>query len=127
MRTSIYPSDLTDKQWALLESLFPPPKAGGRPRTVNLREVVNAILYQNRSGCQWRMLPSDFPPWGTVHWYYRQWRLSGVWLKIHDVLREQVRMQAGKQATPSAAIVDSQSVKTVEKGALAADTMPARK
>lgn len=111
-----YPSDLTNRQWQLIEPLLPPPKPGGRAREVDLREVVNGICYMSRSGCAWRMLPHDLPPWGTVHWYYRQWRLDGTWEKLHEVLREKVRTAAGREATPSAAIIDSQSVKTTEKG-----------
>ncbi len=122
MRTTHYPSDLTDEQWALIAPSIPPPKPGGRPRTVDMRGLTNAIFYQNRSGCQWRMLPAEFGPWSTVHHYYRQWRLDGTWSTIHDALRERVRLKVGKQATPSAAIIDSQSVKTVEKGALAGAT-----
>jgi putative transposase len=88
---------------------------------VNVRELVNAILYFVRTGCQWRNIPhDDFPPWGTVHYYYRRWRLDGTWEKIHDALREQVRTEKeGREATPSAAIIDSQSVKSTEKGGLA--------
>ena len=127
MRTSSYPSDLTDEQWALIAPFVPPPKPGGRPRTVDMREVIDAIFYQNRSGCQWRMLPAEFGPWSTVHHYYRQWRLDGTWARMHDALRERVRLKVGKQATPSAAIIDSQSVKSVEKGALAGATTQARR
>jgi transposase len=127
MRTTSYPSDLTDEQWAAIAPLIPPPKRGGRPRSVDMRELINAIFYQNRSGCQWRMLPSEFAPWGTVHYYYRQWRLDGTWARIHDTLREKVRLKAGKQATPSAAIIDSQSVKSVEKGAFAGATTRAKR
>jgi len=111
-----YPSDLTDKQWQEIESLIPPPKPGGRPRKVNMREVLNGIFYLVRGGCSWRMLPNDFPPWGTVHYYYWRFRREGVWQKINDVLREKVRLQEKRKATPSAAIIDSQSVKTTEKG-----------
>ena len=110
-RTS-YPSDLTDRQWSIIEPLIPPAEPGGRERSVDMREVVNAILYLNRSGCSWRMLPHEFPPWGTVHYYYRRFRLDGSWQLIHDKLREKVRRKAGKKPTPSAAIIDSQSVKT---------------
>ena len=111
-----YPSDLTDEQWSLIETRLPPSKPGGRRREVNLREVVNAIFYISRGGCAWRMLPHDFPPWSTVYHYYRPWRLDGTWEKIHDSLREQVRQSEGRNMQPSAGIIDSQSVKTTEKG-----------
>ena len=116
MERHAYPSDLQDEQWQKIEALIPKAKDGGRPRTVQMREVMNAILYLLRTGCAWRMLPHDLPPWGTAHYYYRRFRLEGVWQKIHDRLREEVRQAAGREATPSAAIVDSQSVKTTEKG-----------
>jgi putative transposase len=126
MERNPYPSDVTDEQWSLIESRIPPEKPGGRPRSVVMREVINGILYLNRTGCSWRMLPHDLPPWGTVHYYYRCFRLQGIWQDIHDRLREQVRVDAGKEKTPSAAIIDSQSVKTAEKGG-AAGTMRERK
>jgi putative transposase len=117
-----YPTDLTDAQWRVLEPLVPPAKPGGRPREVDMRAVLNRIFYHARGGASWRMLPPDLPPWGTVHSYYRAWRLDGVWPRMHDVLRGKVRRQVGRAATPSAAIVDSQSVKTTEKGGRAATT-----
>ena len=122
-----YPTDLTDEQWARIAPSIPPAMPGGRRRTVNVREVVNAILYFVRTGCQWRNLPHDFPPWGTVHYYYSRWRLDGTWQKVHDALREQVRSEKeGREATPSAAIIDSQSAKTTEKGGLAVTTRVSR-
>lgn len=111
-----YPTDLTDEQWQLIEPLLPKVKPGGRPRSTNMRDVVNGILYLVRTGCSWRMLPHDFPPWPTVHDYYWHFRRDGIWEKVHNHLREQVRVSAGRQASPSAAIIDSQSVKTAEKG-----------
>ena len=123
---TLYPSDLTDAQWAIIARLIPPAKAGGCPRKTDMRALINGILYVNRSGCSWRMLPKDFPPWSTVHWYYRQFRLTGVWDRIHEVLRDRVRKQLGRRVSPSAAIIDSQSVKTAEKGGTEV-TMRARK
>jgi putative transposase len=117
MNTKPYPSDLTNEQWRVIEPLLPKAKFGGRPRMTDLRRVVNGIMYLVRTGCSWRMLPRDFPPWPTVHDYYRRFRREGIWEKVHSRLREQVRVEAGRQASPSAAIIDSQSVKTAEKGA----------
>jgi putative transposase len=112
-----YPSDLTMEQWILLEPLLPAEDEGlGRPREVDLREVINAILYLNRSGCQWDMLPHDLPPKSTVYGYFAQWRDDGTWQRIMDMLRTEVRTAAGREATPSAASVDSQSVKTTSLG-----------
>jgi transposase len=111
-----YPSDMTDAEWLLVEPLIPPAKRPGRKRTVNLREVVNAIFYVLSSGCQWRMLPKDFPPRSTVHEYLMLWEWDGTLNRIHHALYVQVRELAGKEASPTAAIIDSQSVKAAEKG-----------
>ncbi len=116
MARMAYPSDLTDAQWRLISRRIPRAKPGGRPRSVDMREVINGILYLVRTGCSWRQLPHEFPPWGTTHYYYRCFRLNGTWQMIHDALRDKVRLAAGRKKSPSAAIVDSQSVKTTEKG-----------
>lgn len=111
-----YPSDLTDKEWQILEPLIPPPKLGGRPRKYAIREIVNAIFYVLRSGCSWRMLPHDFPDWQAVYHYFRAWRKDGTWQRIHNQLREDLREQMGRNREPSASIMDSQSVRITEKG-----------
>lgn len=116
MSRRAYPTDLTDAQWAILEPLVPPPKPGGRPPKHARRELVNAMLYVLRSGEAWRLLPHEFPPWQTVYHYFRLWRDDGTWEQINAALREQLRVKMGRNATPSAAIIDSQSVKTTEKG-----------
>ena len=116
MNSKRYTSDLTDEEWAILEPLIPPAKEGGRPRTINMREVLNGIFYLLKTGCQWRMLPKDFPNWKTVNDYYSKWRKEGLWQRLNDALREQVRTKAGREASPSAGSIDSQSVKTTQKG-----------
>lgn len=120
-----YPTDLDDSEWALLEPLIPAAKTGGRPAR-DRREILDAISYVVRTGCAWRLLPHDFPPWQTVYHYYRLWRLDGTWEQIHDTLRQQVRQHQGRDAEPSGGIIDSQSVKTTEKGGSAATTAARR-
>jgi putative transposase len=122
----LYPSDLTDAQWAVLAPLIPPPKAGGRPRQLNMRRVLNAIFYVDRTGCQWRYLPKEYPNWKSVYWYFTRWQVDGTWEQITDALRRQLRQRLGRDPEPSAAILDSQSVKTTQRGAVAA-TMPTRR
>jgi transposase len=121
-----YDTDLTDREWAVLEPFVPAVKGGGRPADHARREIMNALIYICRTGWQWRLLPHDLPHWKTVYTYFRLWRLDGTWPRIHDQLREKVRRAAGRHPQASAAILDSQSVKTTEKGGLAA-TMRARK
>jgi len=116
MKKKRYPSDLTDGEWKHIKWLLPKAKPGGRRRTTNLREVLNAIFYLVRGGIGWEMLPKEFPKWKTVYHYFRTWRLAGVWQRIHHRLRARVRKAAGRQAQASAGILDSQSVKTTEVG-----------
>lgn len=119
-----YPTDLTDKQWNLIRPLLPKSKSnqqtGGRPRTTDLREIVNACLYQARAGGAWRMLPHDFPRWKQVFNYFDAWKKDGTWQKIHDTLYHKVRLKAGKNSKPSAGVIDAQSVQTTKKGVFAA-------
>ena len=111
-----YPTDLTDEQWAILEPLLQRADGPGRPTELDLRTVVNALLYKNRTGCQWRMLPSDFPPHSSVRYYFDKWRHDETWQHINDSLRQSVRQQLGRESEPSIAVIDSQSVKSTEAG-----------
>ena len=110
-----YPTDLTDAQWQRIEPLVPPPKPGGRAVSVSRREILDAIVYVVRNGCTWRALPHDFPRWQTVYHSFRLWRDDGTWRQLHAALYVQTRVAANREPSPSAAIIDSQSVKTTEK------------
>jgi len=125
-----YPSDLTDEEWAVIGPLIPPAKRGGNKRRVNEREVVNGLMYILSTGCQWAALPKDLPPRSTVNDYFRLWDYDGTLDRIHHALYVKCRELAGREASPTAAIIDSQSVKSAEKGGFALirrDTMPARR
>jgi putative transposase len=110
-----YPTDLTDTQWTLIAPLIPGAEPGGRPRKASSRELVNAILYFLRAGMAWRLLPHDLPPWQTVYYYLRRWQRGGVWDRVHHTLVMADRERIGRQASPSAAILDSQSVRTADQ------------
>lgn len=126
MKRPAYATDLRDAEWAILEPLIPAPLPNGRPAKWARREIVNAILYVLKTGCAWHLLPHDFPAKGTVYHYYNTWRKDGTWQRIMGHVREQLRQALGREASPSAAIVDSQSVKTTENGAVEVTT-PTRK
>jgi putative transposase len=111
-----YQTDLSDAEWSCIEPHLPVPQAPGRPRVHTLREILDAIFYILRSGCAWRLLPNDFPPWKTIHHYFRTWRLDGTWESVHSALRKRVRVRMSRDPEPSAGVVDSQSVKTTGVG-----------
>ncbi len=117
-----YPSDMSDAEWSVLAPHFKQ-RGRGRPREHDTRSIINAIRYLLKSGCQWRMLPQEYPPWESVYGYVRRWRRSGKWDAVHEALRGAVREKAGRAETPSAGIIDSQSVKTVQKGGSVATTL----
>jgi putative transposase len=111
-----YPKDLSDAEWNHVEPHLPVPEGRGGPRTHSLREILNAVFYLLKSGCQWRLLPHDFPRWPTVYWYFRKWRIDGTWERINRALRERLRMRLGRDPQSSAGVVDSQSVKSTAVG-----------
>jgi len=132
MRRTPYPTDLTDAEWERLLAHLPPAKPRGRPRKHSIREILDAIFYVVRAGCAWRMLPHDLPPWGTVYYWFRRWRLDGLWQRILVALRRATRQNQGREPEPSAAIIDSQSVRIAEesggiKGYDAGKNVPGRK
>jgi transposase len=118
MTRQSYPSDLNDAEWDEIKDILPPPSKMGSPPRVDFREIINAILYLNDNGNKWRAMPHDFPPWSTVYTYFRRWSRNGLWLKMNAILLERVRLSAGRNAQPSLAIIDSQSVKKAQKGGL---------
>src|SRR5215213_11439367 len=116
MMRRAYPTDLSDVEWACLEPYLPTRVGTGRPRLHSLREILDAVFYIVRSGCAWRLLPHDFPPWKTIHHYFRIWRIDGTWERLNAALRERLRVRLGRDPQPSAGIVDSQSVKSTGVG-----------
>ncbi len=116
MMRRAYQTDLSDAEWACIEPYLPTPRAPGRPRVHTLREILDAVFYVVRGGCTWRLLPHDFPPWKTVYHYFRAWRIDGTWERLHEALRRRARVRLGRNAQPTAGIIDSQSVKTTGVG-----------
>jgi transposase len=118
MTRKAYPSDLNDAEWGDIKDLLPPASKIGSPRTVDLREIIDAIFYLVDNGIKWRAMPHDFPPWSTVYTYFRRWTRNGLWAKINTILYTKVRLQSGRQTQPSLIIIDSQSVEMAQKGGL---------
>ena len=116
MKRTQYSSDLSEPEWQLLKDLIAPAKFGGRPRAIEIREILNAVFYVLRAGCAWRLLPHDFPKWKTVYHYWREWRINGLWERINETLRRSVRKKIGRNSEPTASVIDSQSIKTTERG-----------
>ncbi len=123
MNRSIHPTNLTDAEWTILEPLVPAPKPGGRPAKYPRREIINAIWYVLRTGCAWRLLPHDLPPWQLVYHYFWVWRREETWEQIHSAFHGRVRQSCGQEPSPSGAVMDSQSVKTTEKGGRGVTTL----
>lgn len=121
MTQKTYPTDLTDQEWEIIAALIPAAKPGGHPRTTDMRRVCNAIYYHLKTGCQWNMLPQDFPPSSTVYSYYRKWQQRGLWEQLNHILCNQLRIKMGREAQPSAICADSQSVKTGNKRGMCMD------
>lgn len=111
-----YDTDLSDAEWTLLEPIVTRPGKMGRPVRLDLREILNALFYWERTGCQWRLIPADFPKWTSVRYYFDKWTQDGTWVRINDTLRRQVRQQLGRELEPTAGVLDSQSVNTTESG-----------
>ena len=120
MATKLYPTDLTDRQWEVIKDLIPAPAGRGRQRQLDMRQVINAMLYVVVGGVQWRMLPREYPQWKSVYHYFRLWRINGTWQRIHDTVRAQLRQKLGRHKHPTAGALDSQSVKTTSIGGVAA-------
>lgn len=127
MGRKAYSTDLSDLEWEIMASLIPPAKSGGHPRTTDMRAICNAIYYHLKTGCQWDMLPRDFPPSSTVYSYYRKWQKKGIWEELNHTLRDKLREKIGRSTQPSAIAADSQSVKTTEKRGMCMVLMAVKK